>query len=304
MKMMACLAASFALIGGSGYAGELEEKISSLRKNYDALEGYWAMYDARTETGKTTTFEQGADFASGWAFVRIELRDAGGKHITSNEQWATKEGDYVIRNDDQVLVFTGLNEMGERCDQLRKVFKRNGEISPMRVAPNCYLTETGVTSVVGGVGFSTAGRDWFSGIEDLISATETEITLNWGEHGTIILDPSSGLLISQVITLDKGKREMKRTDWQKNPGEKMISTRMNINLNDAGKSALVELGMGRKMLGAILQSLIKEVGKEPQLGNDLQEFLNEREDAVTGFLDQEILKGAPFPNDEFLFKAI
>jgi outer membrane lipoprotein-sorting protein len=76
MKMMAWLTSALCLMSVITQAGELEDKISSLRKNYDALEGYWTMYEAKTETGKSATFEQGADFASGWAFVRMELRDA------------------------------------------------------------------------------------------------------------------------------------------------------------------------------------------------------------------------------------
>ena len=61
-------------------AGELEDKISSLRNNYDALEGYWATDEAKTETGKSATFEQGSDFASGCPFARMELKDAKGAY--------------------------------------------------------------------------------------------------------------------------------------------------------------------------------------------------------------------------------
>ena len=301
MKMMAWLTSALCLMSVITQAGELEDKISSLRKNYDALEGYWAMYEAKTETGKSATFEQGADFASGWAFVRMELRDAKGDLMAANEQWSTNKGDYVMRNGDEVIVFTGFGGIGERADQLRKLLKRNGEITSMRITPNCYLTKT---EVIGGVGFSTAGRPWFTDIIDLVSFNEKEITLDWGEHGTIIVDQSSGLLISQVIDLDNGTREMTRTDWQRNPGAKMIASRMNINLEGAKKNSVVELGMGRKLLGAIFQSMIEEIEKDPDLGTDLEGFLRKREGAVAEYLDQEILPEAPILKGQNLIQMI
>jgi hypothetical protein len=217
--------------------------------------------------------------------------------MAANEQWSNNKGDYVMRNGDEVIVFTGFGGIGERADQLRKLLKRNGEITPMRITPNCYLTKT---EVIGGVGFSTAGRPWFTDIIDLVSSNEKEITLDWGKHGTIIVDQSSGLLISQVIDLDNGTREMKRTDWQRNPGAKMIASRMNIHLEGAKKSSVVELGMGRKLLGAIFQSMIEEIGKDPELGTDLEGFLRKREGAVAEYLDQEILPEAPILNQNLI----
>ena len=65
MKMMVWLTTALPLMSVTTQAGELEDKISSLRNNYDALEGYWATDEAKTETGKSATFEQGSDFASG-----------------------------------------------------------------------------------------------------------------------------------------------------------------------------------------------------------------------------------------------
>ncbi|YCM43074.1 hypothetical protein V2O64_17335 [Verrucomicrobiaceae bacterium 227] len=301
MKMMAYLAATLSLITGAAHAGELEDQIAVLRTNYESLEGYWAKYEARTETGKNATFEQGADFASGWAFVRLELRDPLGKVVESNEQWSTGEGDYIMRRNGDVLVFTGLGSLGDRFNKLRQLFKKDEKIAPMNMAPNCHLTKTGVNSAIG---FSTKGLEWFSNVVGLLDTDEKTTTLNWGEHGTIVLDQTSGLLLSQTIQLEDGAREMKQVDWKKNPGAKMISSRMTINLDGANKKELAGQGMGRKMLGTLLQELINGTDKNPALGNDLQEFMDERQDAINDYLSEEVLEGVPFPKKEALFNLI
>ncbi len=205
---------------------ELKAIIQELRANFDQLEGYQATYESKTETGKTATLRQGDDYESGWAYTISELRDSDGTPLGRQETWSTGGDQYLVKSGEEFYQFNGILRLIEQVQQFTRALKLDPSLPKFNRFSSSHLTST---HVFFGILVSSRGPAWLTNIERLVSATDKEVTLDWGELGNITVDRQSGLLTSQTIKVKEGVREMKLTKWVKNPGKEPIAALMKLD---------------------------------------------------------------------------
>lgn len=293
---------SLALLGTSFllHAGEKDGNVDKLNAAFQQLDSFSASYQATTETGKTADFFHGADFESGWAYAIIEGRDKDGTTVMRNEQWATADGTFLMKNDGQVIVFDGFAEEIARIDTLRKLLGVSPDLGPMKIYPFCDLSPTEVSI---SIGTRTKGPMWLTELEDPIKSDETSVTFQTDDDGTVVINRTNGLIQSKTFKLPNGIREMHLVDWKKNPGSKAISGGLKVNLEDARRESISTMGIGRQMFFALLRGIIRETEKIEDIRKELPEFLKIREEGLVEYLRKEPLNGVGFVKRDVLYPA-
>ena len=265
---------------------ELKAIIQELRANFDQLEGYQATYESKTETGKTATLRQGDDYESGWAYTISELRDSDGTPLGRQETWSTGGDQYLVKAGEEFYQFNGISRLIEQVQQFTSDLKLDPSLPKIRRLSSSYLTSTHVFFAIQ---VSSQGPVWLTNIERLVSATDKEVTLDWGELGNITIDRQSGLLTSQTIKTKEGVREMKLTKWVKNPGKEPIAALMKLDPEKAVLNGDAGTVMVTPMLYQSYQALIHKIDEDPEFGDTLEETLPKTEDQLVSFLHQQPL---------------
>ena len=274
------------LVQGVRGEEELKSIIQELRANFDQLEGYQATYESKTEAGKTATLRQGEDYESGWAYTIGELRDSDGTPLGRQETWSTGGDQYLVKSGEEFHQFNGISRLIEQVQQFTSVLKLNPSLQKIKRLSSSYLTST---HALFAIQVTSQGPVWLTNIEKLISATDKEVTLDWGEFGTITVDRQSGLLTSQTIKVKEGVREIKLTKWVKNPGKEPIAALMKLDPEKAVLSGDAGTVMVTPMLYQSYQALIRKIDEDPEFGDTLEETLPKTEDQLVSFLHQQPL---------------
>ena len=286
MKLPGFFLIFFYLVQGARGEEELKAIIQELQANFGQLEGYQATYESRTEAGKTATFRQGEDYESGWAYTISELRDSDGTPLGRQETWSTGGDQYLVKSGEEFHQFNGISKLIEQVQQFTSILKLDPSLPKINRFSSSYLTSTHVFL---GIQVSSQGPVWLTNIERLVSATDKEVTLDWGDLGTITVDRQSGLLTSQKIKVKEGGREMKLTKWVKNPGKEPIAALMKLDPEKAVLNGGAGTVMVTPMLYQSYQALIDKIGEDPGFGDTLEETLPKTEDQLISFLHQQPL---------------
>lgn len=286
MKHLGFFLIFFYLVQGARGEEELKAIIQELRANFGQLEGYQATYESKTEAGKTATLRQGEDYESGWAYTISELRDSDGAPLGRQETWSTGGDQYLVKAGEEFHQFNGISRLIEQVQQFTSVLKLDPSLPKIKRLSSSYLTST---HVLFAIHVTSQGPVWLTNIEKLISATDKEITLDWGELGNITVDRQSGLLTSQTIKVKEGVREMKLTKWVKNPGKKPIAALMKLDPEKAVLNGDAGTVMVTPMLYQSYQALIRKIDEDPEFGDTLEETLPKTEDQLVSFLHQQPL---------------
>lgn len=285
----------------AAFAQDLEKSLDELQAQHRKLEGYLATYKSVSEKGKQALIETGIDHKSGWAFVQISFKDAEGTATGNIEMWVTEDGDYIVKEDENIARFEGFGKLAARLEELRLIISKDGEVSPSSIAIVVLLEEKNIDC---GISFSTRAPRWLTGPEKLLQANDDEVTVSWENYGKITIDRTSGLIKLQELELEGGKRTLKLVDWKKNPGAKAVSERMNIPLEAAIRKNIGDSGLSQKLIRGVFQQLLEETAKLDEGGKDYEEFLAKLEDKFVTYLEGESLGRVPFFKQELSFIAI
>jgi len=279
-------------------AAPLEDELHKLSAQYEQLEGYQTSYEIQTPNGTSGSFKVGVDFASGWAYAKQKIQDKDGKILQDSQQWSTEEGHIIVKSGAELIVFEGFDQLSERFGKLSTLILNNNEAPLLRIAISSHITAKG-----GEFGISLGKNEpgWLKGITELSSIKDQKAHLDWGENGSIIVDQKTGLLLSQEIIVEKGKRVMKATDSKINPGAEAISSLFDLKIENAARRDLAEMGMSKKLLRDTCNKIITlfRDDKDAQLAP----YLEKIEDGLVEFLKEEPLKKAPLTPEAKLFGA-
>ena len=286
MKLPGFFLIFFYLVQGARGEEELKAIIQELQANFGQLEGYQATYESKTEAGKTAILRQGEDYESGWAYTISELRDSDGTPLGRQETWSTGGDQYLVKSGEEFHQFNGISKLIEQVQQFNSILKLDPSLPKIKRLSSSYLTPTHVFL---GIQVSSQGPVWLTNIERLVSATDKEVTLDWGDLGTITVDRQSGLLTSQKIKVKEGGREMKLTKWVKNPGKEPIAALMKLDPEKAILNGDAGAVMVTPMLYQTYEALIRKIGEDPEFGDTLEETLPKTEDQLVSFLHQQPL---------------
>ena len=286
MKLPGFFLIFFYLVQGARGEEELKAIIQELQANFGQLEGYQATYESKTEAGKTATLRQGEDYESGWAYTIGELRDSDGTLLGRQETWSTDGDQYLVKAGEEFYQFNGISRLIEQVQRFTSVLKLDPSLPKIKRLNSNYLTSTHVFFAIQ---VSSQGPVWLTNIERLVSATDKEVTLDWGELGNITVDRQSGLLTSQTIKVKEGVREMKLTKWVKNPGKENIAALMKLDPEKAVLNGDVGTVMVTPMLYQSYQALIHKIDENPEFGDTLEKTLLKTEDQLVSFLHQQPL---------------
>ena len=289
VKFLILFASLLPLVSSSSGEETLENVLKELRTNFKNLKGYHVTYEVKTEKGKTATFRQGEEPQSGWAFATMVLRDTEGKIIGERESWATGDDHYLVKHNDTFVNYEGLASLMKGLRNLAKGLQLEHALSPLKIHTACNLTPSEVNMILG---LSTSGPIWLQNIEGLISTTEKEVTLDWGELGIITVNRSNGILTSQIIKVGKGVREMKLVKSKINLDEGTLAGLMELDPTDAAQRTVTsQLGL-EQILHEIYQALIRKTKDDPEFGDTLKTNLSKTEDQLVSFLHLQLINPA------------
>ncbi len=270
------------------WADQLEEEVEKLATNFEKLEGYQASYEAETQDGKKGLFEVGVDFKSGWAYLILDFKKKDGTPLHRMEQWATGEGELIIKGNDEATVYEGLGKLMERLNAFQKLFKKEGEFRPFQISAMTYLTEDQASTTVG---LGKVRPAWLKNIDAVVDSDDEKVRLDWGKNGIITVDRKNGFLNHQEIIVEGGKRTLKLVKWKKNPGAAAIAKRFTPPLEDVPRKDIVESGMSKDLLRISFQIFLVESAKPGSRREDLDEFLKVKEEEFVTYLGSEPLDG-------------
>jgi hypothetical protein len=283
-------------------ANELNETLNALVASHRKLEGYQTTYEMKSSKGQTGTIEIGVDFESGWSYLMSEFKDEKGKLMQQGQQWTTADGNYLLQSGDEKIIFEGFGKLVKRFRKLVEIMDQDaGDGVPLRIKPDSYLDKTRINL---GIGYTTGGTGLLGKSKELVSKTNDEVIIDLDELGQVTFEATTGVITSQVITSAEQTRSLKRTTWKKNPGEKAISSRFNIDMATTKRQDLSTSGMSQNFTRQVLQELIDNASRNKKVADSMRTYLLSIEDQFIDFLEQEPLNKAGFINNDFFFKFL
>ena len=262
----------------------MKEALKELNTNSKKLKGFEAVYTTKTETGRTGTIKQGAHFKSGWSYISMDLRESDGRKMVKTEFWKTNKGRAYMKLNEQIIVFDEFVALMKGAQKITDTF-RFDESSRNRVIAFSFNLDR--EHIKWQIGQSPLGLQWAIDPDRLVSQSDEEFVFESEEEGSMTIDRSNGVLISQTIEMKEGNREMKLVSLDLHPDEKDIAGKMKFDPATAQKKPLPPFPIVGPILHHICQGLIEKTSKDPKFEEHLENALVRAENDIVTFLHHQ-----------------
>lgn len=274
-------------------ADELEEEKDHLIQKLKDSGSFIATYEWRCDKELQATFQIAAHYKSGWAYVRqlngmipmrekvrgwlrlIEIVRTTGRY----KMLVNPTGETAILRAQHGYFYDGTNSFLKDLRKVARELNPGREDAPIFRTPSLLL---GKDSISFAVLFGNGTTGWISAGQKMIKRNDDEVVFSHPEHGKMIIERSSGLLLSQQLNSERGLMSMTLTKVIRKPGWPEITREIGNLPPGLPSRPFYQCPAASQIIHFLFQTMIRD--KKPL---DFSTHLILREEAFIRFLEKQ-----------------